>query len=69
MAASLYAVNKGYFDEVDVKQVLAFESGLHTHLKTSHAALLQKLEDSKQMDKDAETELNDAIASFKKSFA
>jgi F-type H+-transporting ATPase subunit alpha len=49
--------------------VLSFESGLHTHLKTSHPALLQKLEDSKQMDKDAETELNDAIASFKKSFA
>jgi len=69
MAASLYAVNKGYLDEVDVKQVLSFESGLHTHLKTSHPALLQKLEDSKQMDKDAETELNDAIASFKKSFA
>src|SRR6185312_357691 len=60
MAASLFAVNKGYFDGVDVKQVLAFESGLHTHLKTSHAALLQKLEDTKQMDKDAETELNDA---------
>src|SRR5262252_1479798 len=69
MAASLYAVNKGFFDDVDVKQVLAFESGMHTHLKTSHAALLQKLEDSKQMDKDAEAELNDAIAAFKKSFA
>src|SRR5262252_1195303 len=69
MAASLYAVNKGFFDDVDVKKVLAFESGMHTHLKTSHAALLQKLEDSKQMDKDAEAELNDAIAAFKKSFA
>src|SRR5690348_251769 len=69
MAATLYAVNKGFFDDVDVKQVLAFESGLHTHLKTSHAALLQKLEDTKQMDKGAEAELNDAIAAFKKSFA
>ena len=38
MAASLFAVNKGFMDDVDVKKVLAFESGLHTHLKTSHAA-------------------------------
>ena len=40
MAASLFAVNKGFMDDVDVKKVLAFESGLHTHLKTSHAGLL-----------------------------
>ena len=30
MAASLFAVNKGFIDDVDVKKVLAFESGLHT---------------------------------------
>src|SRR5881296_2828155 len=48
MAASLFAVNKGFMDDVDVKKILAFESGLHTHLKTSHAALIAKIEDSKQ---------------------
>ena len=42
MAASLFAVNKGFLDDIDVKKVLAFESGLHTHLKTSHAALLDE---------------------------
>ena len=52
-----------------MKKVLAFESGLHTHLKTSHAALLKKIEDSKQLDKDAEAELLDATTAFKKSFA
>ncbi|CAG1014170.1 F-type H+-transporting ATPase subunit alpha [Burkholderiaceae bacterium] len=69
MAASLFAVNKGYLDDVDVKRVLAFEHGLHQHLKSSHAPLLQKLEADKAMDKDAESQLNDAIAAFKKSFA
>src|SRR6476646_10394857 len=69
MAASLYAVNKGYLDAVDVKQILAFESGLHTHLKTSHAALLQKMEQKKELDKDAEAELSIAVAAFQKSFA
>jgi len=69
MGASLYAVNKGFFDDLDVKKVLAFESGLHAYLKDKHAALLAKLEQQKAMDKDAEAELNAAIAAFKKTFA
>jgi F-type H+-transporting ATPase subunit alpha len=69
MAASLYAVNKGFFDDIDVKKVLAFEHGLHQHLKTAHAALLAKLEKDKAMDKPAEEELVGAITAFKKSFA
>jgi F-type H+-transporting ATPase subunit alpha len=69
MAASLFAVNNGFMDNVDVKKVLAFESGLHTHLKTSHAGLLAKLEESRQLDKDAEAELSSAVAAFQKSFA
>ena len=69
MAATLFAVNKGFMDSIEVKKVLAFESGLHTHLKTSHAGLLAKIEDSKQLDKDAETELTNALTAFKKSFA
>jgi len=62
-------VNKGYMDNVDVKKILAFESGLHQFLKTSHAALLAKLEQTKALDKDAEAELQSAIVAFKKSFA
>ena len=69
MAASLLAVNKGFMDDIDVKKVLSFEHGLHQFLKTSHAALLQKLENDKALDKDSEAQLVDAIAAFKKSFA
>ena len=69
MAASLFAVNKGHLDDIDVKKVLAFEHGLHQHLKSSHAALLAKLENDKAMDKAAEEELGNAIVAFKKSFA
>src|SRR5487761_2334023 len=67
MGATLFAVNKGFMDDVDVKKILAFEHGLHTHLKTSHAAMLKKIEDSKALDKDAEAELTNAITAFKKS--
>jgi F-type H+-transporting ATPase subunit alpha len=54
---------------VDVKKVLSFESGLHAYLKDKCAALLAKIEESKALDKDAEAELNAAVAAFKKSFA
>jgi F-type H+-transporting ATPase subunit alpha len=68
MAASLFAVNKGYFDDIDVKQVLAFEAGLHGYLKTKQAALLSKIEETKQLDKDGEAVLAAAVADFKKAF-
>jgi F-type H+-transporting ATPase subunit alpha len=69
MAASLFAVNKGHLDDVDLKKVLAFEHGLHGYLRDRHAALLAKMEKDKAMDKDAETQLGDAIVAFKKTFA
>ena len=69
MASTLFAVNKGFMDDVDVKRVLAFESGLHSHLKDKCAALMAKLESNKAMDKDAEAEMTAAITEFKKSFA
>lgn len=69
MAVTLFAVNKGFLDDVPVKQVLAFEAGVHDFMKTKHAALLQKIEETKQLDKDDEASLSTAIAEFKKSGA
>jgi len=69
MGATLFAVNKGFLDSIEVKQVLHFEAGLHAYLKDKHAPLLQKLEADKAMDKDAEAQLNDAVGAFKKTFA
>jgi F-type H+-transporting ATPase subunit alpha len=68
MGASLFAVNKGYLDDVPVKQVLAFETGLHALLKDKYADLLNKLETDKAMDKEAEMQLDAAISVFKKTF-
>jgi F-type H+-transporting ATPase subunit alpha len=67
MAASLYAANKGYLDDIEVKKVLPFEAGLHAYLKDKHAALLEKLETTKAMDKEAEAELDAAIRAFKQT--
>ena len=67
MASTLFAVNKGYMDDIDVKKILSFEAGMHDFLKQKHAALLTKLETEKAMDKDAEAQLATAIADFKKT--
>ena len=69
MSSTLFAVNKGFLDDIDVKKVLDFEHGLHQFLKTSYAPLLAKLEKDRAMDKDAEAEMTAAVAAFKKSFA
>jgi F-type H+-transporting ATPase subunit alpha len=69
MAATLFAVNKGFLDDIAINKVLPFEHGLHAWLKDKHAALLAKMEADKAMDKDAEAELSTAVAAFKKNFA
>jgi F-type H+-transporting ATPase subunit alpha len=68
-AALLFAVNNGYLDDVDVKVVAAFEKGLLDHMKTKQSALIQRIEDSKEVTKDDETALHDAIKQFKQTGA
>ena len=69
LAVSLYAANNGYLDDLDVKQVLPFEKGLRDNLKTSHADLIKRIEDTKDLSKDDEGALRSAIEAFKKSGA
>ena len=69
MAVTLYAVDKGYYDDLDVKRALAFEAALMGYLKQSHAAVLNKIETSKELDGETEKALVAAIESFKKTWA
>jgi F-type H+-transporting ATPase subunit alpha len=69
MAVSLYAVNNGYLDDLEVGQILGFEKGLHAHLLSKQAALVESIESKKDLGKDDEALLKDAIAEFKKSGA
>ena len=39
MAVSLFAVNEGYLDDVDVKKVRDFEAALQAYMKSQHGAL------------------------------
>ena len=68
MAVSLYASNEGFLDDVDVPRILPFEAALHQYVRQKHAALMTKIDTTKDLDKDAEAELKAAIVEFKKSW-
>ncbi|MBK8402148.1 F0F1 ATP synthase subunit alpha [Propionivibrio sp.] len=69
MAITLYAVDKGYFDDVDVKKALDTEKQLQGFVKQKYAALVSKIESSKELDAGAEQELAKAIEEFKATLA
>ncbi len=69
MAVSLYAINQGYLDDVEVSKLLAFEAELHKYMKASHGALMDRIESAKDLDKDGEAQLAAAITEFKKHWA
>ena len=65
MALTLFAVNKGFMDDVDVKKALAFESALQSFMKSKHSALMEKIESTQELDADSEKTLGAAIEEFK----
>src|SRR4051812_6861295 len=69
LAISLFAANNGYLDDLEVPQVLSFEKGLREYLKSRHADLVKRIEDTKELSKDDEGLLHTAVKDFKKSGA
>src|SRR5690554_3701076 len=65
-AVSLYAVNNGYLDDLEVEQILPFEKALKEYLKSKHEALVNRIQDTKELSKEDEAELVSAIQDFKK---
>ncbi len=67
MALTLFAVNNGYFDDVDVKKALAAERALRAHLKSKYGELVDRIESSKDLTKEDEDKLHEAVKDFKKN--
>ena len=66
-ALTLFAVTKGYFDDVPVEKALACESAMRAFVKSKYAALFDKLESTKDLDAEGEKQLTAAIEDFKKN--
>ncbi len=69
MAVTLFAINKGYFDNLEVKRALPFEAALHQTMRHKHADIMDKIDSTKDLDADGEKALEAAIVEFKKTWA
>ncbi len=69
MSVTLLAVNKGYFDDIEVKKALDIERQMQVFVKQKHAGLVEKIEATKELDADAEQALSKAIEEFKATLA
>jgi len=67
--AVIYAGVNGYLDALPVTRVKAFEEGLLSLLRTSHAGLLSSIRDSRDLSSADEATLKGAVEGFAKSFA
>ena len=69
MSVALYAINNGYFDDLEVEQLLSFEKALKDFLRSQKADLVQRIVDANKLSKEDEAELAAAIEDFKKNGA
>ncbi|MBM4201282.1 MAG: F0F1 ATP synthase subunit alpha [Gammaproteobacteria bacterium] len=69
MAVSLYAVNEGYLDDIDVAKVRDFEDALQNYMKSSHAALIEQINASGDYNDEIQAGLKAAVTKFKETHA
>jgi F-type H+-transporting ATPase subunit alpha len=67
MALTLFAVNNGYFDNIEVKKALSAEKSMRDYVKSKYAALVKTMEDKKDLSADDEKALKAAIEDWKKN--
>ena len=67
MALTLFAVNNGYFDDVDVKKALAAERSMRDYIKGQYGELVKRIEEVKDLPRDDEQKLHEAIKDWKKN--
>ncbi len=65
MAASLYAANEGFLDDIPVEKVGDFERAMHAFLNSNYADLMAKLNETGDWNDEIEAELRKAIEEFK----
>src|SRR6187455_1185463 len=67
MALTLFAVNNGFFDSIDVKKALGAEKSMRDYLKTKFPIIVKSMEEKKDLAAPDEKSLHDAIKDWKKN--
>jgi len=65
MGFSLYAANEGYLDDVDVKKVVDYEAAMLADMKSNHADLIARINESGDYNDDIAAEMRSALDNFK----
>jgi F-type H+-transporting ATPase subunit alpha len=66
--AILFAGVNGLLDDVEVKDLRAFEDGYYPYLESAHPAILTDIAKKKALDDDIKKRLTDAVNEYKKDF-
>ena len=69
MAISLYAVNEGYLDDVEVENVVPFETALHAHARANAGDLMSRIDSTGAYDDEIQAGLKALLDEFKASGA
>jgi F-type H+-transporting ATPase subunit alpha len=69
MAVSLYAVDRGYLDDVDLKQIGDFEAAVHAYMNSEHVELMKRVSETGEFDDEIDQALKKALEGFKANHA
>jgi F-type H+/Na+-transporting ATPase subunit alpha len=67
VSLSLFAVDKGYLDDVVLKQVIPFEHGLLNYARTEHGDFLKQVNENPVLSDEVVARFNKIIATFKQT--
>jgi len=65
IAVTLFALNEGYLDDIEIPKVTAFEQQLHQHMGANHGDLVKKINDKGDYTDEIAEELKKAVEDFK----
>jgi F-type H+-transporting ATPase subunit alpha len=65
MAFTLYAANEGYLNDVDVKKVVDYEAAMLADMKSNHAELIAKINETGDYNDDISAQMRAALDNFK----
>ena len=65
MAVSLFAVDRGYMDDVELDKVGDFEQALQSHMSSAHSDLMKEINEDPVYNEDVESKLKAALDDFK----
>ncbi|WP_028967073.1 F0F1 ATP synthase subunit alpha [Sphingomonas phyllosphaerae] len=66
---SIYAGTNGFIDAVPVADVNRYEAAMLSYMRADHADVLTAIRDSRELGKDTEAKLKEALGQFAKTFA